>query len=151
MTAVKNGLPQFEGEEVAKAAVRITNAGDGLSEALKVQPKALNMHDEVYYILRGEVSQVNHKTDKDDLLTRLHTIKASEITEVDPELAQKLLTEAAAELKRKQTEIDGQLKFDEEQAARDREAADSTDTPEQIAQSAADRLKSPFVAPPAGE
>lgn len=138
MTATK--LPVFEGEEVAKAAVRITNAGDGLSEALKVSPKALNMHDEVYYVLRGTCTQVNHKTDKDDLLTRLHTIKAEQITEIDASVAEKMLQSAAEELERKKTEMDGQMRFNEEEDAAEREAADQTATAAEIAADTAARF-----------
>jgi hypothetical protein len=142
-TRSKPALPQFEGEDVAKAAVRITNAGDGLSEALKVQPKALNMHDEVFYVLRGEVSQVNHKTDKDDLLTRLHTVKASEITEIDADTAQKMLQAAAEDLERRKNEIDGQLRLDEEAAAEQREADDANLPPDEVAAKAAERARRP--------
>lgn len=124
MTATITKLPPFEGEEVVKAAVRITNAGDGLSEALKVAPKALEMHEEVFYVLRGEVTQINHKTDKDELLTRLHTIKAAEITEIDGKVASKMLQQAAADLDKAKKEAQGQLALDDEQAAEEREAND---------------------------
>ncbi|MDQ1429196.1 MAG: hypothetical protein QOK39_2672 [Acidimicrobiaceae bacterium] len=63
-------LPDFDGFEVRRSAVRITKAGDGLSEALKVQPRALHYGDEVFYILRGKVAQVNHKGDPDEGITR---------------------------------------------------------------------------------
>jgi hypothetical protein len=33
-------LPLFEDQPVDRAAVRITRAGDGLSEALKIRPQA---------------------------------------------------------------------------------------------------------------
>lgn len=126
MTATKTRptLPAFEGEEVAKAAVRIVNAGDGLSEALKIAPKALNMHDEVFYVLRGQVSQVNHKTDKDELLTRLHTVTAAEITEIDASVAKEMLQAAALEIEKAKADADGQLALDAENEAAAKEAND---------------------------
>ncbi|WP_375483263.1 hypothetical protein [uncultured Jatrophihabitans sp.] len=116
-------LPQFEQQDVHGATVRITNAGDGLSEALKVEPKALHLGDEVFYVLAGDVSQINH-VDKDGILTRVHTVKASQITAVDGELAGKLLAEAAEELQRKKDEVEGQQRLALEQEAEDRERAD---------------------------
>lgn len=92
-------LPRFEGLPVSQAAVRITRAGDGLSEALKIAPKALELGDEVYYVLRGVVRQINHKEkDEGDPIIRVHTVEAVAITEVDPELAERLLDAAATEL-----------------------------------------------------
>jgi hypothetical protein len=127
-TTEKPSLPEFEGHDVAMAAVRITNAGDGLSEALSVQPKALDIGEEVFYVLRGTCSQVNHKSDKNDLLTRLHTIKASEITEIPSDAAQQMLAAAAEELQRVKDEIEGQMRLDAlqaEKAAEERERRDS--------------------------
>lgn len=107
-------LPLFERQHVDEARVRITRAGDGLSEALRVAPKALQLGDEVFYVLRGVVGQVNHKriiraSDEEERLVRLHTVEATAITEVEPDLAEKLLNEAAEELARRQAEADSQL------------------------------------------
>jgi len=116
-------LPTFEGLDVQQAKVKITNAGDGLSEALKVAPVALELGDEPYYLLRGEVTQINH-VEKDELITRVHTVKASAITPVDPELASKMLEEAAAELAKAKAAADGQLMLDAENEALAKEALD---------------------------
>lgn len=143
MTAIatRPSLPTFEGQDVADAAVKITNAGDGLSEALRVQPKALHMDDVVYYVLRGTVTQVNHRSDKDGDLTRVHTVKADAITEVDEDTATKMLAASADALAKARAELDGQLMLDEENAAAEREAADATDAPTDIAQATAKRVK----------
>lgn len=116
-------LPVFEGEPVTSARVKITNAGDGLSEALKIAPEALHMDDEVFYVLRGKVTQVNHVA-KDELVTRIHTVKADAITKVDGELASKMLAEAADALSRAKAEASGQMLLDAENDALEREAND---------------------------
>jgi hypothetical protein len=69
-------LPDFEGECVDESACRITKAGDGLSDALAIA---------VYFVLKGEVTQVNHrsKSASDDTLVRVYTIDTREITRVD--------------------------------------------------------------------
>lgn len=123
MTATDTILPLFEDETVTNARVKITNAGDGLSDALKISPEALHIGDDAYYLIRGEVTQVAHVT-KDDVLTRVHTVKASAATKVDGKVAEKMLAAAADELEKAKAEAAGQLALDEENAAREREAND---------------------------
>lgn len=127
-------LPDFEEQEVTGSAVRVTNAGDGLSEAMTIGKKALHIGDEVYYVLRGEVTQVNHRADpKDGDITRVHTVKAAQITEVDGKLAQQILAAAAEKLQKARDEAEGQLRLEEEQAAVDAEKLDDTGTPAEVA------------------
>lgn len=136
-------LPEFEGIDVTGSAVRVTNAGDGLSDAMTIGKKALHIDDEVFYVLRGKVTQVNHRADpKDGDLTRVHTVKAEQITEIDEDTARKMLAAAADALARAKAEIEGQLTLDAEAAAAEREQADETADPADIAQDAADRVKS---------
>lgn len=135
-------LPTFEGNSVNKAAVRITNAGDGLSAALDVEPKAYQIGEEVSFVLTGTVTQINHsQKDEDGPIVRLHTIKASGVTEVEQDLAYKLLTSAREEIERKKAELDGQTRMEDEDAAADREARDGTDSPNEIAAAAAKRAR----------
>jgi hypothetical protein len=99
---MKSTLPDFEGHEVRRSALRITKAGDGLSDALKL---------EVFFVLKGVVTQVNHKPDgkvedgEVDELVRLHTVDATEVALVDALEVSDLLVrnrERVDELKRKQ-------------------------------------------------
>lgn len=116
-------LPPFESNNVANAKVRITRAGDGLSEALKVEPRAIQLGEQVYYVLSGECVQVNH-VEKDEVLTRVHTIAAERITEIDGETANKMLANAAEALERKKASLDNQLMLDAEDEAAAKEALD---------------------------
>lgn len=77
-------LPDFEGSAVRRSTVKITKAGDGLSEALKIAPMAYHHGDEVFFVLRGLVTQVNHVpvSPADSDLVRVHTLVTQEITEV---------------------------------------------------------------------
>jgi len=118
-------LPVFEGDPVQQAQVRIVSAGDGLSEALKIAPESLHLGEEVFYVLRGIVTQINHRqTDDDEPVIRVHTVKAHEITKVDGDVASKMLAVAAEELERLKAEAAGQLARGAEQAALDKEARD---------------------------
>jgi hypothetical protein len=89
-------LPDFEGRAVTAARLRIIGAGDGLSEALSIQPKPWHMDDEVSLVVRVKVSQVNHRPEKegDEDLVRFHTAKVVGITEVAAEDVESYLADA---------------------------------------------------------
>lgn len=113
-------LPEFEGHDVHRCQVRITRAGDGLSEALQVAPKAIDIGDRVFYVLEGICGQINHRL-KDDVIVRVHTIEATGVTEVDESTAKQLLAAAAEHTERRKAEIAGQLMLGAEKAAEDAE------------------------------
>lgn len=85
-------LDDFDGREVVRTNIAITNAGDGLSAALAVQPQQLVLGQEVTIVLRGTVTKVGFVPADDDEpddgpLVRVHTIRAGSST---------ILSEAAA-------------------------------------------------------
>lgn len=102
-------IPLFERQEVDRCSVRITRAGDGLSEALKIEPKALLLGQEVFYVVRGRVTQVNHRMQgEDETVTRMHTIEVQQITEVPRNSVARMLDEAEEALQRARDEASGQ-------------------------------------------
>lgn len=107
MTATEERLPSFEGLPVVRSAVRITRAGDGLSEALKLDPRALHRGEEVFFVLKGTVDQVNFRPvsqEEDGLLIRVHTVRASEIALVDAGQVEHFLQSERLRIKRLQDE-----------------------------------------------
>ena len=110
-------IPLFDMPDVVAMRVRITNSGDGLSEALKVAPRAMQHGEEVSFVLRGTVTNIALPADKDGDITVVYTVKASAITEVDQDTADKLLRLAAEELERARAEAAGQLPLEESQDA----------------------------------
>jgi hypothetical protein len=147
MTATKNTLHQFEGRDVQRATVKITAAGDGLSEALAIAPEEIELDEERSYVLQGKCVRVSIETDKNGVTARVHTIKTEGISPIDADVAEKVIAEFQAETKRKQNEIDGQLTLDAENEAQQAEKLDETGSPAEVAKSAADRIKSPFEQP----
>ena len=105
-------IPAFEGTPVTKSAVKITKAGDGLSEALVVEPKALHMGDEVSYVVRGMVSQITHKTVQGKI-TRVHTVETTAIAELPENIADGLIEQAAERLSRLRDEKSGQTRLED--------------------------------------
>jgi hypothetical protein len=97
-------LEPFEGIDVIGAKIKITNAGDGLSEALGVEPQAFHLGEKLYVVLEVEVAKVQHVEAKDtNSLLREHTLKAQAATIVDATLvgdlvdAQKMIIRRAKE------------------------------------------------------
>lgn len=126
MTAVQERLSlEFEGETVDEVQVRIINAGDGLSGALEIDPKVLHLGDRFACVLIGEVTQVNHKKktnkDADDTRIRLHTVTTTGITEVEIEMAKKILQAASDNLARARTARDEQQQLDFDDATEGQE------------------------------
>lgn len=80
-------LEDFEGQPVARASVKITRAGDGLSEAMKLAPEALQRGEEVFFVLRGVVDKVTFEPipKADGYLSRVHIVAAQEVARVDKE------------------------------------------------------------------
>jgi hypothetical protein len=82
-------LPDYEGLPVRRVAMKITNAGDGLSDSLKLEPILLHHNDEVFVVLRGFVVDVQHPpADKSepgeiDAVVKTYKVKAAEIAIVE--------------------------------------------------------------------
>ncbi len=77
-------LPPFEGQDVLSTTIAITNAGDGLSAAMKVDPKEMHLGDTVHIIIEAEVAKVRHEPIKDtEGLQRVHVLKAGRATMID--------------------------------------------------------------------
>jgi hypothetical protein len=104
-------LPMFEDHAVRGASLRITNTGDGLSEAFKISPHALDLGSELYLIVRGFVTQINH-VDKGGGLIRVHTVRAEEAIEVDGDQVKTLMVDAADRLERARAAAAGQPALD---------------------------------------
>ena len=102
-------LPKFEKRPVVRAAVKITNAGDGLSEAMRLAPESLALGDEVWFVIKGEVSRVAHENaPKDDHnLVRVHTVKASDVALVAKDAVQDILLAEQDRIARLREEEEG--------------------------------------------
>ena len=106
---IETQLPDFEGQAVRKAKLKITKAGDGLSEALSLGPKAWHIGDTVYVVLKTVITDVNHKAEKDgDDRIRIHTAAADEATEVTARDVEGFLTAARERTRKARDDAAGQ-------------------------------------------
>jgi hypothetical protein len=80
-------LGTFEGRDIVQTSVAVTNAGDGLSQSLTVEPVILHVGDTGVVVLEYEVTKVGFAPVKDtDVLVRVATLKAGNATLVDRDL-----------------------------------------------------------------
>ena len=119
-------LSDFDGRQVMKSTIAITNAGDGLSDAMKVDPQEWHHGDTAYVLLECEVAKVRHDPfDTKDLmgpLVRVHVFKAGTATIVSGdvlELAKQQLAEQAERIKLAKEQEEGvqRLSFGDDEAA----------------------------------
>lgn len=88
-TADTTGLTPFDGSQVVRTTIAVTNAGDGLSDALGIDPQEFHHGETVYVVLECEVSKVAYvPVDRDTpgILIRQHTLRAGTGTIVDGEV-----------------------------------------------------------------
>ncbi len=88
-------LQTFDDRDVTQCAIRITRAGDGLSASLDAAPVELHHGEEVYVVLRCNVTKVTLEGVRDtDLLRRVHTLAAQFGTIVDEKSVHKVMDQA---------------------------------------------------------
>lgn len=108
--APTNGaLQPFDGTPVLRSTIQITKAGDGLSEAMKVEPREFHLDDEVYVVIKTRVSRVAFKpmSKDDDYLQRIHTLEAGDATIVDASLVGEVVAAQAERILRAKEEAEG--------------------------------------------
>ena len=93
-------IDEFDGMPVVATAVKVTNAGDGLSQAQKIEPEKFTMGQKVVLIIECVVTRVAHEPvskDAPSLLQRTHTLRAGTVAVAasgDPKLKKILDTQA---------------------------------------------------------
>lgn len=77
-------LQEFEGKPVLGSAIKIRKAGDGLSEAMRLEPVELHKDDTVYVVLECKVGRIGFDPVKDiDAWTRVQDLVAGTATIMD--------------------------------------------------------------------
>lgn len=79
------GLGKYEGREIVSTGIKIRKTGDGLSEAMKVEPKVMHHGDKVYVVLECDVVDVQHpvedrKSPERGGVNRIHILDAGTAT-----------------------------------------------------------------------
>lgn len=116
------GFAPFEGRDVLGSSVKITRAGDGLSDALLVDPVELHHGDEVYLVLRCQVDRVAFDPIKDtDVFSRVHTLRTEEAMIVDRSLVEEHLAGQRDRVQRAKDAGKGQGRLEDQNLIADHE------------------------------
>lgn len=123
-------LEGYKGRDVLRTTIAIRNAGDGLSEAMAIDPEELPIGSTVYVVLECEVDKHTHAPIKEapDCLTLKQVLKAGTATLVDASLVSQMLDEQADKITRAKEAAAGvsRLPYGEE-LQRAHEAGDHAD------------------------
>lgn len=85
-------LNPFEGLDVLQASIKVTNAGDGLSDALAVDPVEYHLGQTVHVVLECVVAKVDYQQlNGVEALRRVHSLKAGTATVVSAALVKDVL------------------------------------------------------------
>lgn len=92
--AAPGKLEPFDGRDVLRSTIKITNAGDGLSEALKIDPQEFHHGQRLFVVLEVECTKVEYAPIKDtEALSRGHSLRASTAAIVDEVLVKQVIDE----------------------------------------------------------
>ncbi len=87
-------LPAYDGQQVASTTISITNAGDGLSKGMAIEPQVLDLRSKRYVVLECTVDAHRHKNlAGTEMLTLEQVLKAGVATLVDADLVQQVVDE----------------------------------------------------------
>lgn len=119
--ADSKGLPRFEGKQVIASRIAIVGAGDGLSDALDIEPVALKHGQEGFAVLSWKVRDVDHvpiKKGEDAVLARKHVLTTESVMivggEEDEATVRVMLASHADEVQRAKDSRAGQGRIDDE-------------------------------------
>lgn len=94
-------LSPYQGQEVLKTSVAVRNAGDGLSQALGIDPEELKLRSTVYVVLECEVKRHEHQPiDGTDALELKQILRAGNATMVDGSVVKEMIDQQADRIKR---------------------------------------------------
>lgn len=93
MTDTNHPLGEYDGRPVLAAAMQIRNTGDGLSEAMAVEPVYYPIGTKLHVVLEVEIEKHRHDEIKDagGALTLVHMAKAGRATVIDSAAVRKAL------------------------------------------------------------
>jgi hypothetical protein len=96
-------LSRFENHDVLSSTISVTNAGDGLSAALSVDPAEYQLGDTVFVVLETRVAKVTYTPSKDspEARIRVHTLKTEHASVVDGQTVAGLLADTKRKLAEK--------------------------------------------------
>lgn len=93
-------IPPIGGKDIARVTMSLTKAGDGLSEALKIDPIFYELDTEVYVVAKCKVGSYKVKPVKDTSYISLeHVLEAQEAFIVEGDLVAEIVAAQAERIR----------------------------------------------------
>lgn len=106
-------LGEYRGHPIIKTSIAITNAGDGLSKAMKIAPRILEPGDRVMVLLEAEVDEHGIKFIEDTEAFELkQRLRAETATIVEGQNYERLLRKVGDKIAKAEAEEKGQARMD---------------------------------------
>lgn len=94
-------LTPYEDRDVTSSSIRLTNAGDGLSQGMSIAPAEYHVGDIVHVVIEAQVTRVAYEPVRDtDVLRRVHTLRAGVGTIVTEQAVSAIIAKAKRDLER---------------------------------------------------
>lgn len=109
-------LPPYGGLPVVRTAIKVTNAGDGLSQGLAIDPEVLPLGSRVYVVLECVVDSHEHdrvldKGNDTGLLILNQVLKAGTGTLIEGEVVRDAIAQQADRIQRAKDEAAGRARL----------------------------------------
>lgn len=106
-------LEAYKGHDVLRTAIKITNAGDGLSQGMAIDPQELELGETVYVVLQCVVDSHEYDPIKDtDALELTQVLKAGDAVLVDADLVKDLVRDQAERIQLAKEKAAGVLRME---------------------------------------
>lgn len=93
-------LTAFDGKDVLRTTIAVTNAGDGLSDAMAIDPIEMHLGDTVFLVIEAEVAKIRFDPIKDtNALSRVHVLRAGTGTIMDSDVVKKAIADQAEKIR----------------------------------------------------
>lgn len=107
-----------EGRKITGTGLIIRKTGDGLNEAMKIEPRVLHHGDHVYVVLECDVVDVHYpvedrKSPKDGGVQRVHVLDAGTATFIDADVVRDAIEAQADKNQRWRDEQAGRGRLDD--------------------------------------
>lgn len=111
-----SALPDYGGKTVTRTAIKITNAGDGLSQGLAIEPQVLGLGEVHYVVLECVVDSHEHdrlmaQGNDTGLLVLNQVLKAGTGTLIDADVVREAIKEQAERIERAKDAAAGRAKL----------------------------------------
>jgi hypothetical protein len=105
-------LGEIDGKKVTRVSIAVTNAGDGLSDAMKIDPEIFHMGETVILAIECAVRDIKFKPIPDsDEVERVHVLRAGAAVKLTTESVRAAINAQRAKIQKAQDDARGRMRL----------------------------------------